>query len=162
MATKAVPEGYHTATPYLIMDDASGAIEFYERAFGAKELTRFDAPGGKVGHAEIKVGDSILMLADEYPEMGYRSPHAMGGTTVSIMLYLDDVDAVFEEAVAAGAKVLRPVQNQFYGDRTGTLEDPYGHMWTLATHVEDLSHQEIMLRAQTAMKPALEQRASSQ
>ena len=161
MATRAVPEGYHTATPYLIMDDASGAIEFYERAFGAKELTRFDAPGGKVGHAEIKVGDSIIMLADEYPDMGYRSPHAMGGTTVSIMLYLDDVDAVFEQAVAAGAKMLRPVQNQFYGDRTGTLEDPYGHMWTLATHVEDLSHQEIMLRAQTAMKPSPEQRASS-
>jgi Uncharacterized protein conserved in bacteria len=162
MATKAVPEGYHTAIPYLIMDDATAAIEFYKLAFGATEVTRYDAPGGKIGHAEIRVGDSIIMLADEHPDMGYRSPHAVGGTTVSIMLYIDDVDAVFARAIAAGAKVMRPVQDQFYGDRSGTLEDPFGHMWALATHIEDLSHEEIMLRAQTAMKPAGEQRAPSQ
>jgi PhnB protein len=152
MATRHVPEGYHTATPYLIMDDAARAIDFYKRAFGATELLRFDAPGGKIGHAEVKVGDSVIMLADEYPDMGYRSPRAIGGTPVSIMLYLDDVDAQFKRAVAAGAKVLRPVENQFYGDRTGTLEDPFGHVWTLATHVEDLSHDEIMRRAEQMSK----------
>jgi PhnB protein len=146
MATKHVPEGYHTATPYLIMDDAARAIDFYKRAFGATELMRYDAPGGKIGHAEIRVGDSVIMLADEHPEMGYRSPKALGGSPVSILLYLADVDGQFERAVAAGAKSLRPVENQFYGDRSGTLEDPFGHVWTLATHVEDLSHEEIKRR----------------
>ncbi len=158
MATRHVPEGYHTATPYLIMDDAARAIDFYKRAFGATELHRYDAPGGKIGHAEVKVGDSVIMLADEYPDMGYRSPKAIGGTPVSIMLYIDDVDAQFKQAVAAGAKALRPVENQFYGDRCGTLEDPFGHVWTLATHVEDLSHEEIMKRAEAASKPKAKER----
>ena len=149
-----VPAGYHTATPYLILDDAARAIEFYAQAFGAAELDRYDAPNGRIGHAEIKVGDSIIMLADEYPGMGYRSPRAIGGTPVSIMLYVDDVDAQFERAIAAGATVRRPVATQFYGDRVGTLEDPFGHVWTMATHVEDLSHGEIMRRAEAASKPS--------
>jgi PhnB protein len=149
-----VPAGYHTATPYLILDDAARAIEFYAQAFGATELDRYDAPNGRIGHAEIKVGDSIIMLADEYPGMGYRSPRAIGGTPVSIMLYVDDVDAQFERAIAAGATVRRPVATQFYGDRVGTLEDPFGHVWTMATHVEDLSHGEIMRRAEAASKPS--------
>ena len=148
-----VPTGYHTATPYLILDDASRAIEFYRQAFDAEELDRYDAPGGKIGHAEIRVGDSIIMLADEYPDMGYRSPRAIGGTPVSIMLYVEDVDAQFERAVAAGAKVRRPLADQFYGDRVGTLEDPFGHVWTMATRVEDLSHAEIMRRADASSKP---------
>lgn len=160
MATKHVPEGYHTATPYLIMDDAARAIDFYKRAFGATELMRYDAPGGKIGHAEIRVGDSVIMLADEHPEMGYRSPKALGGSPVSILLYLDDVDGQFERAVAAGAKSLRPVENQFYGDRSGTLEDPFGHVWTLATHVEDLSHDEIM-RREAALRSESEKRTSA-
>lgn len=146
MATKHVPEGYHTATPYLIMDDAARAIDFYKRAFGATELMRYDAPGGKIGHAEIRVGDSVIMLADEHPEMGYRSPKALGGSPVSILLYLDDVDGQFERAVAAGAKSLRPVENQFYGDRSGTLVDPFGHVWTIATHIEDVSDEEMQRR----------------
>lgn len=149
-----VPAGYHTATPYLILDDASRAIEFYRQAFDAEELDRYDAPGGRIGHAEIRVGDSIIMLADEYPDMGYRSPQAIGGTPVSIMLYVEDVDAQFERAVAAGAKVRRPLADQFYGDRVGTLEDPFGHVWTIATRVEDLSHGEIMRRAEASSKPA--------
>jgi PhnB protein len=158
MATNYIPAGYHTATPYLIMSDAARAIDFYKRAFGATEMHRYDAPGGKVGHAEIKVGDSVIMLADEYPDMGYRSPRAIGGTPVSIMLYIDDVDTWFKRAVDAGAKELRPVVDQFYGDRSGTLEDPFGHVWTLATHKEDLSHEEMMKRAQAASQRASQER----
>jgi PhnB protein len=153
MATTHAPQGYHTATAYLILDDAVRAIDFYERAFGATELDRYEAPGGKIGHAEIRIGDSIIMLADEYPDMGYRSPHAIGGTPVSIMLYLEDVDTRFRQAVQAGAKVLRPVADHFYGDRVGTLEDPFGHVWTLATRVETLTHAEIMRRGEAASKP---------
>lgn len=152
MAVRPVPEGYHTATPYLIVSDAARALEFYARAFGAKELMRFAAPGGKIGHAEIRIGDSVIMLADEYPEQGYRSPRALGGSPVSLMLYLDDVDARFARALAAGAVQLRPLENQFYGDRTGTLADPFGHVWTLATHVEDVPPDELQRRAEAAMK----------
>ena len=158
MATNYIPAGYHTATPYLIMSDAARAIDFYKRAFGATELHRYDAPGGKIGHAEVKVGDSVIMLADEYPDMGYRSPRAIGGTPVSIMLYIEDVDTWFKRAVDAGAKELRPVVDQFYGDRSGTLEDPFGHVWTLATHKEDLSHEEMMKRAQAASQKAPQER----
>jgi PhnB protein len=158
MATNYIPAGYHTATPYLIMSDAARAIDFYKRAFGATELHRYDAPGGKIGHAEIKVGDSVIMLADEYPDMGYRGPRAIGGTPVSIMLYIEDVDTWFKRAVDAGAKELRPVVDQFYGDRSGTLEDPFGHVWTLATHKEDLSHEEMMKRAQAASQKAPQER----
>src|SRR5262245_55785173 len=142
MSAKSIPEGYHTATPYLIINGAASALEFYKKAFGAKELFRMDSPGGKIGHAEIKIGDSPIMLADEHPDMGYRGPRAIGGTPVSIMLYVDAVDAVFSQAVAAGAKVKQPVKDQFYGDRSGTLEDPFGHIWTVATHKEDLSMEE--------------------
>jgi PhnB protein len=161
MATKPVPDGYHTATPYLILDDATSALDFYKRSFGATELHRYDAPGGKIGHAEIRVGDSVIMMADAYPDMGYRSPKSYGGTPVSIMLYVENVDALFKRAVDAGAKVQRPVENQFYGDRTATIEDPFGHVWTIATHVEDLTHEEIMRRAETATKAAAEKSKSS-
>src|SRR5262249_36049897 len=132
--------------PYLIIDGAAKAIEFYKTAFGATEMTRFADPSGRIGHAEIKIGDSIIMLADEAPEMGYRSPKSYGGTPGGIALYGRDVDAMAKQAVAAGAEVFRPVQDQFYGDRSGTFNDPFGHQWTIATHKEDLSIEEIMKR----------------
>jgi PhnB protein len=147
---KPIPEGYHTATPYLIVKDASRAIDFYKKAFGATELARMPGPGGKIGHAEIKIGDSPIMLADEVPGMGFRSPESLGGSPISILLYVEDVDAVFSEAVAAGAKVQRPVADQFYGDRTGGITDPFGHVWYIATHKEDLSPEEMKKRAAAA------------
>jgi PhnB protein len=146
MAVRAIPEGYHSVTPYLIIRDASRAIEFYKKAFGAVELMRFPGPGGKVMHAEIKIGDSPIMLADEAPERGHKSPQTLGGTPVGIAIYIEGVDAVFNRAVAAGAKVVMPVKDQFYGDRSGTLTDPFGHQWTLATHVEDVSPEEMQKR----------------
>jgi len=145
--TKYIPEGYHTATPYLIVNGGARAIEFYKQAFGAAEVVRMDAPGGKVGHAEIKIGDSHIMLADEYPEMDARSPQAIGGTPVGLMLYLQDCVSVVAEAVSLGAKVVKPVQDQFYGDRSGTILDPFGHKWTVATHKEDVSPEEMQKRA---------------
>ncbi len=141
------PEGYHTVTPYLIISDAAKAIEFYKQAFGATELLRMEAPGGKIGHAEIKIGNSPIMLADEMPEMGYLSPKSLGGTPVSIMIYVEDVDAVAGRAVAAGAQVLKPVADQFYGDRSGSFADPFGHQWHIATHIEDVSLEEVNKRA---------------
>ena len=141
------PEGYHTVTPYLIISDAAKAIEFYKQAFGATELLRMEAPGGKIGHAEIKVGNSPIMLADEMPEMGYLSPKSLGGTPVSIMIYVEDVDAVAGRAVAAGAQVLKPVADQFYGDRSGSFADPFGHQWHIATHIEDVPQEEVNKRA---------------
>jgi PhnB protein len=152
MAVKPVPDGYHTATPYLIVSDAARALEFYQRAFGAKELMRFAAPDGKIGHAEIKIGDSVIMLADEFPQMGYRGPKALGGSPVSILIYIDDVDARFARALAAGAVQTQPVEDKFYGDRSGTLVDPFGHVWTLSTHVEDVPPDELARRAEAAMK----------
>jgi PhnB protein len=152
MAVKPIPDGYHTATPYLIVQGAARALEFYQRAFGATEVMRFAGPDGKVGHAEIKIGDSIIMVADEFPEMGARSPQSLGGTPVGILLYFEDVDARFNQAVAAGAKVERPVQDQFYGDRSGTLVDPFGHKWTIATHKEDVSLEEVHRRHEAFMK----------
>jgi len=154
MATKSVPEGYHAATPYLIVKGAAEAIEFYKRAFGATELLRMADPQGRVGHAEIKIGDSVIMLADAHPAMGYRGPRSLGGSSVSILLYLEDVDTVFERAVKTGARALRAVANQFYGDRSGTLEDPFGHVWTVATHVEDVPPEEMQRRAGAAMRSA--------
>jgi len=154
MATKPIPDGYRTATPYLIIKGAADAIEFYKRAFGATELLRMADPQGRVGHAEIKIGDSVIMLADEHPAMGYRGPRSLGGSSVSILLYLEDVDGVFERAVKAGARAQRPVADQFYGDRSGTLEDPFGHVWTVATHVEDVPPEEMQRRAEAAMKSA--------
>lgn len=152
MAVKPIPDGYHSITPYLIIRDAARALDFYKQALGAEELFRMASPDGQIGHAEIKIGNSILMLADEHPEMGYQSPQSYGGTPVSIMLYVEDVDARFQKAVAAGAKVKRPLKDQFYGDRSGTIADPFGHEWTIATHKEDLPPAEIERRAAEAMK----------
>jgi PhnB protein len=142
-----IPDGYHTVTPYLIIKDAARALEFYRQAFGATEVMRFSDPSGKVGHAEIKIGDSHIMLADEFADMGYKSPTAYGGSPVSIVLYVEDVDAVFNRAVAAGAESKQAVKDQFYGDRTGTVKDPFGHVWSIATHKEDVSMEEMHRRA---------------
>jgi PhnB protein len=144
---KPIPEGYHTVTPYLIVKGAARAIDFYVRAFGAKELFRMAQPDGRVGHAELQIGDSRVMLADEYPEIGAKSPQAYGGSAVTIHLYVPDVDAVVERAVAAGAQLTRPVADQFYGDRNGGVTDPFGHAWFVSTHVEDVSPEEIERRA---------------
>ncbi|HZS08672.1 MAG TPA: VOC family protein [Blastocatellia bacterium] len=144
---KNIPEGFHTVTPYLSVNDGARAIEFYKQAFGATELVRMDAPGGKIGHAEIRIGDSIIMLADECPEMDSRSPQSLGGSPVTIHLYVDDVDSFASQAVAAGAKVVRPVEDQFYGDRAGRLVDPFGHSWYVATHKEDVLPEELKKRA---------------
>src|SRR5262249_24612296 len=152
MAVKPIPAGYHTVTPYLIVKGAANALDFYQRALGATEVMRFADPSGKVGHAEIKIGDSLVMLADEFPEMGARRPQALGGTPVGILLYVEDVDARFNQAVVAGAKVERPVQDQFYGDRSGTLVDPFGHKWTIATHKEDVSPEEMHRRHEAFVK----------
>ena len=149
---QAIPQGYATATPYLIVKGAAEAIDFYKRAFNAKEKFRMSDPNGAVGHAEIQIGNSVIMLADEHPAMGYRGPRTLGGSAVSIMLYVDDVDDVFERAVKAGAKSQRAVANQFYGDRSGTLEDPFGHVWTISTHVEDVPADEMKRRAEAAFK----------
>jgi PhnB protein len=149
---KPVPEGHHSITPYLVVDGAAGAIAFYKKAFGATEVMRMPAPGGKVGHAEIEIGGSRIMLADEYPDMGARSPKAFGGSPVSLHLYVEDVDAVARQAVAAGAKERRPLKDQFYGDRSGTFEDPYGHVWHIATHKEDVPADELKRRAEKAMQ----------
>jgi PhnB protein len=147
---KPIPEGYGAVTPYLIVDGAARAIEFYKEAFGAEETFRMEGPGGRVGHAEIKIGDSHVMLADEHPEMGARGPRSFGGSPISLVLYVEDVDATVSRAVEAGAKLTRPVANQFYGDRTGGLEDPFGHAWYVATHVEDVSEEEMKKRAAAA------------
>jgi PhnB protein len=149
---RPIPEGYHTVTPYLIVKGAANAIEFYKKAFGAKELFRMPRPDGKIAHAEFKIGDSPIMIADENLDMGARSPQTTGGSPVMILLYLEDVDKVFNQAVAAGAKVLRPVENQFYGDRTSGVTDPYGHVWYIHTHIEDVPPEEMQKRAQAAMK----------
>jgi PhnB protein len=146
-SVKPIPEGYHTVTPYLIFDRAADAIAFYKKAFGATEIMRMDAPGGRIGHAEIKLGDSAIMLADEHPEEGALSPRKLGGSPVMLHVYVADVDAMVERAVAAGAKLIRPIADQFYGDRTGSLEDPFGYRWSIATHKEDLSTDEIRRRA---------------
>ena len=148
---KPIPDGYPRVTPYLIVDGASAAIEFYTSVFGAAERMRMAAPDDKVGHAELEIGDSMIMLADEAPDMDARSPRAVGGTPVSLHVYVEDVDSVFERAVQAGAKGLRPVEDRFYGDRSGSFEDPYGHRWHVATHVEDIPANEMEERAAAAM-----------
>ena len=146
-AVKAIPEGYHTVTPYLILSGAGDAIAFYKKALGAEEVMRMEDPGGKIHHAEIKIGDSRIMLADEHPEIQALSPKTVGGSPVSIHLYVADVDGAVERAVAAGAKLIRPVADQFYGDRVGGIEDPFGYRWFIATHNEDLTMDEIRRRA---------------
>lgn len=144
-----IPEDYRGATPYLICKGAAKAIDFYRKAFGATEFFRIPGPGGTVGHAEIRIGKhAIVMLADEHPEMGARSPQTIGGSPVSIYVYVEDVDALTKQASAAGAKIKRPVANQFYGDRSVVLEDPFGHVWGFATHVEDMSFEELQRRAE--------------
>ena len=147
---KYQPEGYHTATPYLIVRDADRAIDFYKHAFGATELMRMAGPEGKIMHAEIRIGDSPIMLADEFPEMGALSPLSLGGSPLFLLLYVQDVDLLASHAVSAGAKLLRAVQDQFYGDRSGTLVDPFGHTWTIATHIEDITPEEMHKRATAA------------
>jgi PhnB protein len=144
---KPVPDGYHTVTPYLIFNAAGDAIAFYKKALGAEEVMRIGGPGGKIGHAEIRIGDSRIMLADEHPELQALSPKTIGGSPVSIHLYVEDVDRAVERAVAAGAKLIRPVADQFYGDRVGGIEDPFGYRWFIATHKEDLTIDEIHRRA---------------
>ena len=143
---RAIPKGYEGPTAYLIVDGAAAAIEFYKKAFGAKEVGRFQGPGGKVGHADILIGEGHVMLADSSPEMGAKAPGAYGGSPVSLCVYVDDVDAVVAKAVAAGAKLTRPVADQFYGDRTGGVTDPFGHVWYVMTHVEDVSDEEMRKR----------------
>jgi len=146
MPVKTIPEGYHSVTPYLIVRGAAEAIDFYRKAFGAVELFRFPSPDGKIGHAEIKIGDSPIMMADEHPDMGYKGPQTIGGSPVSLMIYVEDVDTVFNQAVAAGATIKEALQNKFYGDRMGTVTDPFGHVWHISTHKEDVSMDEMQER----------------
>jgi PhnB protein len=143
---KAIPEGYEGVTPYLICRDAGAAIEFYKKAFGAEELFRIGEPG-MVGHAEIKISNAIIMMADEFPDLGAVSPQTLGGTPVQLMIYVEDVDAFTDNAIAEGLEVIRPVEDQFYGDRSGQFKDPFGHIWAFATHVEDVSPEEMNTRA---------------
>jgi len=145
--TNPIPEGREAAVPYLIVKDAARAIDFYKQAFGATEVMRFTQPQGKIGHAEIKIGQALIMLADEFPELGVRGPESYGGSPVTIHLYVADVDALADRAIEAGAKLLRPVEDQFYGDRGGRLGDPFGHVWWFATHKEDVSPEEMKKRA---------------
>ena len=144
---KPIPDGYEAATPYLIIQGAARAIEFYNKAFGAKEEMRIPAPGDKIGHAEIRIGNAPIMMADEFPDMGFLSPQSLGGSPVGMLVYFEDVDAVFDQALAMGAEVVKPLADQFYGDRAGTIKDPFGHIWTLATRKEELSPEDIMKRA---------------
>lgn len=154
MAVKAIPDGYHSITPYLIVRDAAKAIEFYTAALGAVELFRMPTPDGKVMHAEIKIGDSIVMLGDENPAYGAVGPQTLGGSPLGLMVYVPDVDARFAKALAAGGTEERPLTNQFYGDRSGTIVDPFGHKWTIATHVEDVAPDEMDRRFRAMMKSA--------
>jgi PhnB protein len=151
MATKPIPEGYRTITPYLAVDDAAEAIEYYKKAFGAKERGRMDAPGGKIGHAELEIGDSLVMLSDPFPQASTRTPSELGGTSASIFMYVEDVDAVVKKAVDEGGTITMEVSDQFWGDRFGSVKDPFGHMWSIATHVEDVPPEEMAERAKTAM-----------
>jgi PhnB protein len=151
MATKPIPEGYHTVTPYLAVDDAAQAIEYYKNAFGAKERVRMDAPGGKIGHAELEIGDSLVMLSDPFPQASTKPPKELGGTSASVFMYVKDVDAVVKQAVDAGAEVTMEVSDQFWGDRFGSVKDPFGHLWSIATHVEDVPPEEMAERAKEAM-----------
>lgn len=148
---KPIPDGYHALTPYLYIRGAAKAIDFYKAAFGAEELFRMEGAPGTIGHAELRIGDSIFMLADEEPKWNIKSPETLGGSGSALMVYVNDVDAVYDQAIAAGATIVRPVKDQFYGDRTGCLLDPFGHNWTVATHVEDLSPEEIGQRAKAYM-----------
>ena len=151
MAVKPIPEGYHTLTPYLAVEDASKAIEFYKDAFGAEEIHRMPGPDGSIAHAELQIGDSKLMLSDPFPQSNVRPPSERGGPTASVFMYVDDADAVFEQAQTAGATVSMPLEDMFWGDRFGSLTDPFGHVWSVATHIEDVPEAEMAERAATAM-----------
>ncbi|MFD8645544.1 VOC family protein [Streptomyces zaomyceticus] len=151
MTVQPIPEGYPRVTPYLCVDGAAAGIDFYVSVLGAEERMRMPAPGGGIGHAELALGNSIIMLADEFPELGFRSPRSIGGTPLTLHVYVADVDAVFAEALARGAKELSPVKDEFYGDRTGQFEDPFGHRWSVASHIEDVSEEEMAKRAREAM-----------
>ena len=151
MATQPIPEGYHTATPYLVIDGAAEAIDYYKNAFGAKERMRMEAPGNRIGHAEIEIGDSLVMLSDAFPQSTTKAPTELGGTTAGVFLYVEDVDAVVKKAVDGGATVTMEVADQFWGDRFGSITDPFGHSWSIATHVEDVPPEEMAERAKTAM-----------
>ena len=151
MATKPIPEGYHTLTPYLAVDDAAQAIEYYKKVFGAKERMRMDAPEGKIGHAELEIGDSLVMLADAFPQSTTRPPKELGGTSASVFMYVDDVDAVVKQAVDGGATITMEVADQFWGDRFGSIKDPFGHSWSIATHIEDVPPEAMAERAKEAM-----------
>jgi PhnB protein len=147
-AVKPIPDGFHTTTPYLIVKGAAKAIAYYKEAFGATELFRFDGPNGTIGHAELRIGDSPFMLSDECPQMGALSPETVGGSPVGFCLYVENADAVFAQALAAGATVKKPMADQFYGDRSGTVTDPFGHVWTVATHIEDVPLEEMKKRCE--------------
>ncbi|MGA2202743.1 MAG: VOC family protein [Terriglobales bacterium] len=149
-----IPKGYNSVTPYLVVKGAAQAIEYYKKVFGATEILRMAGPDGRVGHAELQVGSSRIMLADENPQMGYRSAESIGASPVSLLVYIRDCDKVVERAVAGGAKLLKPVQDQFYGDRSGFIQDPFGHQWGIATHIEDVSPEEMDERAKKAMQAA--------
>jgi PhnB protein len=151
MAVKPIPEGYGTVTPYLAVDDAAQAIEFYKKAFGAKERVRMDGPQGTIAHAELEIGDSVIMLSDPFPQSPLKSPKKLGGTTASLMLYVEDTDEMVQQAVDAGATITMPVEDQFWGDRYGRVEDPFGHNWQIATHVEDVPPEEMARRSEEAM-----------
>jgi PhnB protein len=151
MATKPIPEGYHTLTPYLAVDNATEAIEFYKHAFGAKERVLMPGPEDTIGHAELEIGDSLVMLSDPFPQSSVRPPKDLGGTSASVFMYVEDVDAVVKQAVKAGATITTEVEDQFWGDRFGTVTDPFGHLWSIATHVEDLTPEEIAERGKAAM-----------
>jgi PhnB protein len=151
MGTKPIPEGYHTLTPYLAVDDAAQAIEYYKKVFGAKERMRMEAPGGKIGHAELEIGDSMVMLSDPFPQASTRPPKELGATSASVFMYVEDVDAVVKQAVDAGATITMEVADQFWGDRFGSIQDPFGHSWAIATHVEDVPPEEMAERAKEAM-----------
>ena len=148
---KAIPQGYHAVTPYLVVNDGNRAIEYYKKAFGATEVNRMAGPGGKIGHAELKIGDSMIMLSDEMPGGTGHSPQSLGGSSVSIFLYVEDVDSVFNQAVKSGGKADMAPKDMFWGDRFGKLTDPFGHLWALATHIEDIAPQEMEKRAKAAM-----------
>jgi PhnB protein len=153
-SVKAIPDGFHNVTPYLYLRGAAGAIEFYKTVFGAAEIMRMRGPDGRIMHAELRIGDSIVMLADENPSMGIMSPQTIGGFSGGLHLYVEDADAVIRKAVESGAKQLHPIKNQFYGDRSGTLLDPFGHMWSVATHIEDVPPEEMRKRMTAAMSQA--------
>jgi len=153
-SVKPIPDGHRTVAPYLAIKNAAAALEFYEQGFGAVETYKLIAPDGRVGHAEIRLGDSLIMLSDEFPELGGKAPEALGGSPVSIHLYVEDVDAFVKRAVAAGARELKPVANQFYGDRSGQLQDPFGHLWWVATHKEDVASDEMQRRVRALFAKA--------